>query len=184
MNIDSNYNMLGSLNSSKVIEKLQQVDWDMWTLRQDSFPVHKKTHSVPLYWGGDVGSDIISYKENCSLFKEELNAIKNLFDYFYSDEFLYTKALFAQLKKQESIDSHYDSAEIFSITHRIHWCIEGDYSKLNFLVDGERLNIRKNDIFEMNNKKYHSVVYNGDEPRIHMICDFISKKNYNKFWKE
>ena len=183
MNIENNYNMLGSLSSSKVIEKLQQVDWNIWTLRQDSFSVHKKTHSVPLYWGPKVGSDIIVHKENCSLFEEELNIIKNLFNYFYSDEFFYTTAVFAQLKNQESITHHYDSAERFSITHRIHWCIDGDYSKLNFLIDGERLNIRKNDIFEMNNKKHHSVDYNGDEPRIHMICDFISKKNYNEFWK-
>ena len=43
MNIENNYNMLGSLNSSKVIEKLQHVDWDIWTHRQDSFKVHKKT---------------------------------------------------------------------------------------------------------------------------------------------
>jgi len=183
MNIENNYNILGSLDSSEVIEKLQQVDWTEWTLRQDSFPVHKKTHSVPLYWGRGIGSDIISHKENCSLFEEELNIIKNLFDHYYSAEFFYTKALFAQLKKQESIDSHYDSAALFSITHRIHWCIQGDYLKLDFLVNDEKLDIKKNDIFEMNNKKMHSVDYNGDEPRIHMICDFISKKNYNEFWK-
>jgi len=183
MNIENNYNILGSLNSSKVIEKLQQVDWNIWSFRQDSFSYHKNTHSIPLYWGGEIGSDINFHKENCFLFKEELNTIKNLFDYFYSDEFFYIKAVFAQLKNQESIARHYDANDIFSITHRIHWCIEGDYSKLDFIINDEKLNIRKSNIFEMNNKKYHSVDYNGDEPRIHMICDFISKKNYNEFWK-
>ena len=185
MNIKKNYIIIGTLESTKVKEKLKQVNWDEWTYRQDTFDVHEKTKSVPLWFSGDdIGSYIISHEENCELFAEELISIKNLFENFYSEEFLYTRALFARLENQESIPSHYDGTEIFTICHRIHWCIEGDYTKLNFLVNNEKLDIGKNDIFEFNNLKYHEVNYTGNEPRIHMICDFISKENYNNIWSK
>ena len=183
MDIKKNYDMIGTLDSTKIKEKLQKFNWNEWTHRQDTYTVHEKTKSIPLIFSGDnIGSDIVSHDENCALFSEELCIIKHLFDYFYSGNFLYTRALLAKLENRESIPSHHDGTENFTICHRVHWCIEGDYSKLNFLVNNEKLNIRKNDIFEFNNLKIHEVNYKGNESRIHMICDFISEENYNNIW--
>lgn len=193
MDIDTNYLSLGSIDSTTCITKLSHVDWDEWTHRQDKFIHHKKTKSIPMYWStNEIGSDITFHKHNCQLFAQELNLLKGLIEYYYNCKMFYTKAIIVKLNGESFIPRHWDSAEIFSITHRVHWCIDGDFNKLDFCVDSgteeiskdlERLNLSKNDVIEINNIRCHSVTYQGEQPRIHMISDFVSEERYKKYWK-
>ena len=87
--------------------------------------------------------------------------------------FVCTTAIFVKLAANSNIANHSDSHPYFGVTHRIHWCIDGDYENMHFMIAGHRVEMYAGDAIEINNRLPHSVAYTGEIPRINGIIDYM-----------
>jgi hypothetical protein len=62
----------------------------------------------------------------------------------------------------------------FSLTHshRVHLPVVTN-DEVRFVVGGETVNLREGQLFEINNRRMHSVHNDGAEDRVHLILDYV-----------
>ena len=79
------------------------------------------------------------------------------------------------LKSQKSIPDHIDNSPSLDICKRIHIPIITN-NKVFFNVGGERINLKKGEMWEINNtKKTHAVENNSRFDRVHLIIDWVTE---------
>jgi aspartyl/asparaginyl beta-hydroxylase (cupin superfamily) len=78
----------------------------------------------------------------------------------------------AKLPPGARIDPHRDVHPSFGCGHRIHAPLATN-SRVRFTVDGRPFNLAVGQIYEINNKKVHSVHNKGTTDRIHFIFDYV-----------
>jgi hypothetical protein len=168
------FNYYGKINVDSIIEKLQHVDWDAFEFRQKTYIVHKDTKTVPLMMNKDKKlMDALPKQliwDDFAIFEEELNKIKLILP-----RCEIVNAILVILPAGKNILPHRDKDLFFDLYSRIHIPIITN-PKCLFTVDGETIHMKAGELWEINNKKIHSVENNGEEDRIHLIidCDFES----------
>jgi len=91
-------------------------------------------------------------------------------------------AILINLPKSKKIKPHTDAHIYFDSRNRIHIPIVTNDMCI-FEVDGEEINMKQGEIWEINNSdKPHSVINNGETDRIHLLIDWkvIDKNNSKK----
>jgi len=71
----------------------------------------------------------------------------------------------AQYRDMNFAFAHAHRVHVPSITNDLVW----------FTVGGETLNVPDGEIYEINNRRMHSVCNKGDEPRVHLVLDYVLK---------
>ncbi len=85
-------------------------------------------------------------------------------------------AILINLPKNKKIDRHFDLAKYFIERNRLHIPIITN-DKCIFEVDGEEINMKEGEIWEINNhNKPHAVSNGGDIDRVHLLIDWLIKK--------
>lgn len=178
MDIIENYFFIDSVDTSdvkKFIEGLAEEDWEEYADRQKRFDCHSKTRTI----AGLIPDrsrypeiHLEEYKHSHRL-SELCMGITESFCSFYGRPFQVTFAAIVMLPAHSQVGSHSDTHRYFGHTHRTHWCISADYSKMNFLISGEKIPMNEGDFIEINNRMPHSVSYDGDIPRYNLIMDFL-----------
>jgi hypothetical protein len=85
-----------------------------------------------------------------------------------------TRLQLAKLKVGDSIALHGDIKHLCLI-HRVHLPIKTNKDCI-FQLDGTDYNFIEGQVVEINNQKLHKVYNNGNEDRIHLICDILEKE--------
>lgn len=86
---------------------------------------------------------------------------------------------FSLLEPKSEIKKHYDDGLLFTLSNRIHLPLCTNNEVLFYLGD-RKFNLKINQLVEINNKKIHSVINNSDQPRIHLILDYLPLR-YTKY---
>ena len=174
---------LGNFDSTEMmnfISLLPAEAWDEFTERQTKFPYHKQTKCIPA-----VAVDHSNYpniKLHTFTYTDKISKlcsqIVQCFAYFYfsnpsSRQFRVTSAMIVMMPPNSTIGEHTDTHPYFGESHRIHWCLDGDYEKMDFLIAGNKIAMQKGDLIEINNRMPHEVIYNGKVPRYNLIIDFM-----------
>lgn len=142
---------------------LPESAWQENTYRQDTFSVHRRTQSIVLKFDAHTARELL---DTFRPFLADLfHKIKEHFG-----EYTIQKLMFARLPSDCSIPKHIDSAPIFDDTHRLHVPLQTNDNVI-FTVGGEHVVMSENNLYEINNKRPHSVANNGDTDRIHLIID-------------
>lgn len=81
------------------------------------------------------------------------------------------RLILAKLKPGGHIPPHEDYFNLL-LTHRVHFVIQSNDSCI-FTIDGQETIFPEGTCFELNNSKTHSVINNGEQDRIHLICDIL-----------
>lgn len=84
----------------------------------------------------------------------------------------FARCVVAQLSPGSNILPHLDPGLGFSIPHRIHWVLWTNAHTF-FEIDGRRLHLGSGEVWEIDNKKVHSVRNDGETDRIHVIVDYV-----------
>ena len=82
------------------------------------------------------------------------------------------RAMVAKLPPGGRIDPHRDRHPSFGCGHRIHAPIATN-ERVRFTIDGRPHHLQVGQVYEMNNKKMHSVINKGTTDRIHFIFDYV-----------
>tara|TARA_B100000131_G_scaffold321747_2_gene373535 strand:+ start:2933 stop:3490 length:558 start_codon:yes stop_codon:yes gene_type:complete len=174
---------LGNYDSTEImnfISSLPVEAWDEFTDRQTRFPFHEQTKCIAGVFADR--SDYPSIKLDTFKYTDELSKlcypIVECFTYFYfsnptARQFRVTTAMIVMMPPNSKIGSHSDTHPYFGEAHRLHWCLDGDYEKMDFLIAGNKIPMQKGDLIEINNRMPHEVIYKGDVPRYNLIIDFM-----------
>jgi hypothetical protein len=175
MDINYDYISLFKYDIKNINELLSKIDaslWDINDLRQRMFAVHNKTKSIVYVWSdfSDETYDNVQvlipstdglHQEVWKIAHEILNRYK---------EGKITKLMLAKLNSNSDIPEHMDMGNLTKI-HRIHLPIKTN-KKCIFSINGNAYNFEEGEVIEINNQRPHAV-QNGEEERIHLICDIL-----------
>ncbi len=187
MNFDGSYRRLGELNVSLIKDLVLQLTNEHWSLndvRQKRYEVHKSTQAINLVYDEDFRHMKPTVHEAYDLFAPVLYPIFNMItDYYESSEEILAKfgkpvkgyfirVNLVNLKAGGSIDEHRDMNFSLAHSHRVHLPIVTNPDVI-FKVGSEELHMKEGEVYEINNRRLHSVVNAGQADRVHLILDWV-----------
>ena len=172
---DFTYNFVGKLDVSEYVSYLKSHNWEEWTYRQDTWEVHSETKSVPI-----IADESYSNKGKKSkyykYYEKLVSNLEPILKKYYGDGQIIRIEL-VNLPNKSKVKPHYDYGDSLEKDNRVHLPLQTS-EKVIFKVGDEEKNMKVGEVWEINNKKIHSVENNGNIDRIHLIIDF-KKANTN-----
>ena len=165
---------IGYFDGTKVLTFLNQNQdwWKRSRVRADKYKETQSTDSILLLYREDSAETYVPkfHYENLELW--------NLMENFYNHlnhilpSGYYCRAFFAKMPPLSKIPGHVDPGWPFSIQHRIHWVLSTN-PQVKMKCDDKEYHFNEFEIWEFNNKSFHSVENAGDSDRVHFITDFV-----------
>jgi hypothetical protein len=189
MNFDDNFRRIGSANIEPVkalVESLTEQEWDAESIRQQRYEVHKDTQLVPLVHDYDFRHTQPTRRPALQKFGGVIRPILAITADFYDSSSkgreltqkygvgYFIRANLVRLRPGGEIAEHRDQNFSLTHAHRVHVPIITN-DRVWFTVGSETLNIPEGEIYEINNRRTHSVRNEGDAPRVHLILDYVLK---------
>lgn len=186
MNFNGDFNKIGELDITslrKAVEAITDEEWGADAWRQKEFDTHADTETIQLVFDADFRHSnptyLPKYDELKSLVEPVTQLIARHFNKSLSARRLQKKhgkgylvrMILVRLKPGGVIPPHGDEGHSLLHGHRIHVPIISQ-GKALFTVGDTTKALLEGEVWEINNKRTHSVHNTGDTPRIHLICDW------------
>lgn len=176
MKLDTPLKTLGPVNHIALKNAVSSAAPERWLdeqLRQKSFDVHAKTHSIIMLFAEGWPDIQITKHAGWSQFAfYALPVMQDIIRKHYSIHGTIIRAVFAKLLAGMSIDEHYDDHPSFAIGHRIHVPLVTS-EEVDFVIAGQRFNLKEGVAYEVSNLDFHYVANPTLQDRIHMIFDYV-----------
>jgi hypothetical protein len=176
MKLAEKLKVLGPVNHLPLKTAMLTATKDEWLeeqLRQKSFDVHAKTHSIILLFAEGWPDVQISRHNGWNRYSSQaLPLMQEIIRRHYSREGSIIRAMFAKLLAGKSIDEHFDDHPTFTIGHRIHVPLVTN-DDVRFVIAGEDYNLKEGIAYEVSNLDYHYVANQSEEDRVHYIFDYV-----------
>ena len=172
------YNYIGKLDIASWYAKISKFaieEWLDYNWRQKRFDVHRHTETIPLIFNEEFDRSIPTQREKYNYFLEEIKQLEHLFKNFYGQGFI-VRLIIVKMLSNATIPTHTDRGNSLTIGRRHHIPIITNDNVI-FTVGGESKYMKLGEIWEINNQLPHAVVNHGDKDRVHLIADWITKKN-------
>jgi len=179
-----NYLYLGNcdiLTLKNKVKNLSDDIWNMETIRQNIYKVHKNTKTINLLWSLEsLTNPFIENKKSREYYSLQidnfLEKIKNLYIEKYGKG-KFKRIILTKLKAKSNIDAHQDLGKSLENCFRTHIPIITN-PDVYFFVSGEKKNMKEGEIWEINNRNLHMVENQSEFDRVHLIVDY-EIKNFN-----
>jgi hypothetical protein len=187
MNFPGNFNVLGDIDITELkslVLGLSEDQWQNLSIRQQRYEVHKHTQTIGLVYDPDFRHTHPTRLPPLKIFEEALKPvlwmIADHFEQTDSGKALirenglgyFIRATLVRLKAGCGIAAHRDMNFSLTHSHRLHLPLITNESVL-FTVGSETIHMREGRIYEVNNRRVHSVENQGSEDRVHLILDFV-----------
>lgn len=180
---------IGNFNPKRFmsfIDSLPPEAWEEFTTRQKNFDAHATTKTLAGVFPDRSNFPTLHLKTytHTEKFIELCEVICDAFCLYYKKPFKVTTAVVVFMPPESQVKLHTDTHPYFGLTHRAHWCLDGEYDKMDFLISGEKIEMKKGDLLEINNRMPHEVLYTGKKPRYNLIIDFLEDQTgaYGATW--
>lgn len=154
-------------------------EWLLDQSRQQIYQTHKDTsffQLVNMSYNWTIGATGESYRMNSfkdQKAQEELSSIYEFLERSFSGKIIRAEVI--TMNPYSRIRTHKDRGDILFLGRRIHIPIKTN-DKVIFKVNEDSLHMKASNMYEINNSKYHSVVNNSNEDRIHLIIDVLPEE--------
>ena len=175
----------GTVSIDNIISEvlLYHVEWLLDQSRQQTYQTHKDTSffqliTIPYSW--KINSSEKSQKVNNLKNKkaqEELEFIYNFLEQSFVGKIV--RAELVTMNPYSRIRTHRDRGDILFLGRRIHIPIKTNKDVI-FKVNEDSVNMKVSNMYEINNFKYHSVINNSNEDRVHLIIDVLPNNYLDK----
>jgi hypothetical protein len=165
MNFSGNFSFIGNIEISelrKLVLSLTDEQWDDFSIRQNLYEVHQNTKAIGLVYDLDFRHSHPTRLPTLAMFEEALRPVLMKTAAHYE----------VKLMAGRDIAAHRDMNFSLTHSHRVHLPIITN-DEVWFTVGKESINMREGDLYEVNNRRIHSVVNKGTEDRVHLILDFV-----------
>ena len=187
MNFSGNFKEIGRIDTAELkslVLGLSEEQWENLSIRQQRYEVHKHTQTIGLVYDPDFRHSHPTRLPPLKLFEDALKpALWMIADHFEQSEpgrelvkenglGYFIRATLVRLKAGSGIAAHRDMNFSLTHSHRLHLPLITNDEVL-FTVGNETRNLEEGRIYEINNRRVHSVANNGSEDRVHLILDFV-----------
>lgn len=149
--------------------------WNEHEHRQKDYEVHRQTQSIVLLFANLEGWPTIEVVRQPGwdrLAAVAVPIMDSIIARWYPPGGRIIRAMVARLPPEGRIDPHRDMHPSFGCGHRIHAPIATN-PRVRFTIDGRPHHLQVGQVYEVNNKKMHSVINKGSTDRIHLIFDYV-----------
>ncbi len=187
MNFPGNFFHIGTIDVAELrqlVLELTKDQWDSFSIRQKRYEVHQHTQTIGLVYDPDFRHSHPTRLPTLQLFEAALRpALWMTADHFEETETgqqlikqnglgYFVRASLVRLKAGCSIAAHQDNNFSLTHSHRVHLPIVTN-DDVQFAVGDETINMREGELYEINNRRMHSVHNNGTDDRVHLILDYV-----------
>jgi hypothetical protein len=182
MFFDGEYRLIGTVSPDELQQfaaALPESAWSEETGRQEVYPAHRHTQTIPLIFDPDMRHAEPSIRPR---FADVQPVIQPIMDLVVADfaarsggqggDGYFVRVLLARLNAGERIGSHRDHGYSLARAHRIH-CPIFTNPQAEFGIAGNIKHLAPGEVWEINNRKVHGVRNLGDESRVHLILDYV-----------
>jgi hypothetical protein len=149
--------------------------WNEHEHRQKDYEVHRQTQSIVLLFAELTHWPVIEVLRQPGwdrLAAVAVPIMDSIIARWYPPGGRIIRAMVAKLPPGGRIDPHCDRHPSFGCGHRIHAPIATN-ERVRFTIDGRPHHLQVGQVYEVNNKKTHSVINKGTTDRIHFIFDYV-----------
>jgi len=189
MNFDDNFRRIGSANvepMKAMLAEFENEQWESEAARQQLYEAHREAQAVLLVHDRHYRHTEPNRQPAIKVFGPIIRPVLGITADFFDKSpkgleltrqygiAYFIRASFLRLLPGASIAEHRDMNFSQAHAHRVHVPIITN-DQVWFTVGGETLNIPEGEIYEINNRRLHSVRNEGDEPRVHLVLDYVLK---------
>ena len=178
MDIDTPVRSWGEIDIAPLAEAIARQDataWNEHEQRQKDYEVHRQTQSMVLLFA-DVEEwpaiEVLKLPGWDRLASVAVPIMDSIIASWYPPGGRIIRAMIARMPPGARIDPHHDAHPSFACGHRIHVPITTN-PRVRFTVDGRPFNLEAGHVYEINNRKTHSVINKGTTDRVHFIFDYV-----------
>lgn len=157
------------------IARQDATAWNETQHRQKDYEVHRQTQSIVLLFTALERWPAIEVQRQAGwarLADAAVPLMDEIVARWYPPGGRYIRAVVARMVPGARIEPHRDSHESFACAHRIHVPIATN-PRVRFMVDGRPYSLEAGRVYEINNRKMHSVTNKGTNDRVHFIFDYM-----------
>lgn len=187
MNFDGNFLRLGAVNVDalrELVERLTPAQWAADGLRQQRYEVHRDTETINLVHDADFRHRNPTRHPALQVFAAAMRPVLAMTADFYDQSpqgklltekngvGYFIRANLVRLKPGGEIAEHQDKNFSLAHSHRVHVPIVTN-DQVRFTVGDESVSLSAGEVYEINNRRLHSVRNDGPEFRVHLILDYV-----------
>ena len=190
MYIDTDIVKLGEVDVAALSEKIGAISDEAWnqnTSRQKIFPAHADTQTLWMVYDADfrhlnpTRHSLMDEYE--TLLAPTLELITGHYAKALANKIIpemrdnprpgyFIRIIMTRLRAGGGIIVHRDGGMSLKRCHRIHLPIITN-EKCMFTTGETTFHMRAGEVIEINNRQDHGVQNDGDEPRVHIILDYV-----------
>ena len=187
MNFPGNFIHIGDIDTSELkalLIDLSAEQWQAFSIRQKRYEAHKHTETIGLVYDPDFRHTHPTRLPALQVFEAALRpALWMIADHFEQTESgqrlvrenglgYFVRASLVRLKAGCGISAHRDMNFSLTHSHRVHLPVITN-TGVSFTVGSETIHMPEGALFEVNNRRSHSVQNDGGDDRVHLILDFV-----------
>jgi hypothetical protein len=187
MNFAGNFIHIGNLDVAALQQQVLSLSEQRWqgeAFRQQRYEVHRDTQTIPLVFDPDFRhthpTKLPALREFESLIRPALKMAADHFDdspkgwELFEEHGMgyFVRANLVRLKSGGEITQHTDNNFSLVHSHRVHLPVVTN-TEVAFTVGNETINMKEGALYEINNRRMHSVRNAGAEARVHLILDYV-----------
>lgn len=187
MNFAGNFVSIGNVEIAALKQRvldLSDHQWQSQAVRQQRYEVHKDTQTIHLVFDPDFRhthpTRLPLLQEFEPLIRPALKTAADHFDDSPKGQELFEqygmgyfiRANLVRLVAGGEITGHTDNNFSLVHSHRVHLPIITN-EQVGFTVDNETINMKEGELWEINNRRMHSVRNDGPTDRVHLILDYV-----------
>jgi hypothetical protein len=189
MYFDENFRKIGQVSVTdikRIVESLSDEQWSRHEGRQNTYKVHSSTQTIPLIFDADFRHRFPTMHADFNLLSESLQpAMEVINEYFKKhlekqssirkirlEKSYFIRTILVRLAPGSTISTHTDHGYSLCRAHRIHWPIISS-DNVQFSINDEINTLPAGELWEVNNRRPHSVINAGSAYRVHLIFDFV-----------
>lgn len=179
MHFDGLCRHLGAVDPKPLADAVQGFSEDVWSeynRRQQQFKVHSSTNTIPLVYDNDSRlADPTVWPQFAPLepvLRPALDLIRGSYTATSEKPGYFLRIILTRLDGGGAIPRHRDGGVSLSRCHRHHLAISTN-PQVEFYVGGQKHYFAPGEIWEINNRAPHEVRNLSDQPRVHLIVDYL-----------
>jgi quercetin dioxygenase-like cupin family protein len=181
MYFDGEFRHIGTVDPQPLLQAVEALGEDAWheyVSRQERFRVHRQTQSIPLLFDADMRHTdptpwprLASFEPVIEPVLEQIRAANETTVGAVEDGY-FIRILLTRLSPDAYIPPHRDFNDTIMRSHRYHLAIRTN-KLVEFGIADKVQHMAPGEIWEINNRKKHSVRNLSQEARVHLILDYV-----------
>lgn len=181
MHFDGEFRHVGSADPMplrEAVEAMGDEAWQEYVRRQERFEAHRMTQTVPLIFDEDMRHENPTVWPRFGALEPFIQPFMDVIREANADRVVsgqdpyFIRAILTKLAPKSVILPHQDKGYSLFRSHRYHIALKTN-EMVDFGINQKMQHFAAGEVWEINNRAFHAVRNMSDEPRTHLILDYV-----------